>query len=277
MLIDTGKTLANAGAVESAGSGTLLLRDTVLGGGGVVTDGHKLQLDGASISDGSLSIAAGALLQSTTHGGAIDLGGGTVANAGTIDGALGGLTITGDVANAGLVEAVNGSLTVSGAIGGAGSTRIFGTGVLEVEGALGQNVTFAAGNGAALILADSADFTGKVYGFSKLDVIELSGLSLSSDTFTYAGSAAGGTLTVRDSALAVVATIKFSGDYLNGAFQFGAQGAHSGVVFVPVAAPAASRLSASMAAFAPTDASAAVGWEGPPTPRPALLAVRLAG
>ncbi|HEY2177442.1 MAG TPA: hypothetical protein VGH15_02575, partial [Caulobacteraceae bacterium] len=96
MVINTADTVTNHGLVESSGEGILLIRDTTINsaGGGSVIDGKILQLDNATLAGGSLTVNAGAMLRSVFHSATINLGGGTVSNAGTIEGrAGGGLTI----------------------------------------------------------------------------------------------------------------------------------------------------------------------------------------
>ncbi|HEY2178608.1 MAG TPA: hypothetical protein VGH15_08495, partial [Caulobacteraceae bacterium] len=182
MVLNTGDTVTNHGIIEATKNGVvfsavspfsaiiqpglLLVRDTVIdsSGGGTVFDSSTIQLDNATLAGGALTVNAGAMLRSVFHSATINLGGGTVSNAGTIEGrAGGGLTIDGAVGGGGLIEASGGGLTVTGGVSG-GNARIVGTGVLEVDGALGENVFFAAGSTGELVLGEGTGFSGRVYG-----------------------------------------------------------------------------------------------------------------
>jgi hypothetical protein len=253
MVLNTGNTVTNDGLVESTSSGLLLVRNTTIdsSGGGTVTDGRRMQLDNSTLDGTTVGIGKGAILQSILHAATINMMGGTVQNSGTIIGGAGGLTINGDVANLGLVEEINGGLTVNGAVTGAGTTRIFGKGVLDVEGALTENAFFAAASTGQLALGDTAGFTGKVFGFSKTGKTSLDLKDVTfdaSDTTSYSGTAAGGTLSILNSSSVVVATIKFSGDYRSSAWVLSADSGTGTVVTDPTATKTSSLVSA-MASF----------------------------
>jgi hypothetical protein len=256
MVLNTGNTVTNDGLVESSATGLLLVRNTTIdsSGGGVVTDARRMQLDNSTLDGTTFGVGKGAVLQSILHAATINMMGGTVQNAGTIIGGAGGLTINGDVANLGLVEEVNGTLTVNGAVSGAGTTRIFGKGLLDVEGALTENVNFAAASTGQLALDDTAAFTGKVFGFSKTGKtsIDLKDVTFDAgDTTSYSGTAAGGTLTIKNSSDAVVATIRFSGDYRSSSWVLSADSGTGTIVTDPTATKTNSLVSA-MASFGTT-------------------------
>ncbi|HXV01078.1 MAG TPA: hypothetical protein VG166_11320, partial [Caulobacteraceae bacterium] len=191
MMLKTDATVTNDGLIESTGTGFLFVRDSTIdsSGGGTVSDGHTMRLDNATIEGGVLTIGSGALLSVAHHGGTVNLGGGTVSNAGDIRGSKGGLTIIGDVANNHVIDAVSkGSLTITGSVSGSGLARVSGSGVLEVDGAFGQHFTFLAGSTGALVLGDAAGFTGTVIGLAHdgSNQIDLKSVAFdASDTVTY--------------------------------------------------------------------------------------------
>ena len=279
MLINTNNEVVNDGLMESTGTGTLLIRDTVIlsSGGGRVIDAKRMQLDGSTLFGGALTIAAGGLLVSVFQGGTVALAGGTVVNDGVIDGESGGLNIGGDVANNGIMQGYNGTLTVTGAVSGTGKVRVFGAGVLEVDGALGQNAFFAAGSTGTLILGDvttSFDgFTGRVYGLSTTgkNSIDLKNLAYdATDTVSFSGSTVGGTLTIANGAT-VLATIKLSGNYKGHTFNLSGDtggGTSGGTVIKDP--PTAVTLASAIAGFGADGAgSASTAAHASPTP-PAL-------
>jgi hypothetical protein len=236
MLIGVSPTIVNDGLVESTGSATLLLRNATLdsSGGGSVLVGHRLQLDDAILVGGTLTVAAGGVLQSQAGGGTID----------------------GTVANSGLVQAQNGALTITGAVSGSGSARVVGTGVLEVDGTLGENAIFTAGATGRLVLGGG--FTGKVFGLSKsgANQVDLKSFAFAAgDTASYAGGAAGGTLTILDGASSVIATLELSGDYRAANFVVSDGGADG----LAITAQAATLASAMAGQFGPSPASSGQG------------------
>jgi hypothetical protein len=254
MVLNTANSVINDGLVESTASGLLLVRNTTIdsSGGGTVTDARRMQLDNSTLEGTTFGVGKGAILQSVFHAATVNMMGGTVLNSGTIiGGSGGGLTIDGDVANLGLVEEVNGNLTVVGSVSGAGTTRLFGTGVLEVTGALTENVNFAAASTGQLALDDTAGFTGRVFGFSKTgkNSIDMKDVTFDAgDTFSYSGSAAGGTLTISNSDSVVVASLKFAGDYRNATWAVSADSG-TGTVLIDPTATKTSSLTSAMASF----------------------------
>jgi hypothetical protein len=199
-LTGTGSVLRSVGAtierLESslatiAATGTL----AVLGNRGyattlALTDDGKLQLQGGTLSAGSLAVAAGALLT----------GSGTVATA---------------ISNAGTVDASGGTLTLSGAATGAGGLQIEANATLELGAANAETVLFN-GASAELKLDSPTTFTGTLSGFAATDSLllesttataaVLSGSKLtvtlsggSTEVFAVAGNSATVTLTVAES------------------------------------------------------------------------------
>ncbi|HEY7851667.1 MAG TPA: hypothetical protein VIB82_01755 [Caulobacteraceae bacterium] len=233
--------------------GVLLIRNTSLdsSGGGTVFASSKIELDNATVIGGGFTIAVGGSLITGAHGGTISLGGGTVSNAGLIGGTAGGLTINGDVDNTGFVQALNGHLTITGGLSGAGKARVVGSGVLEVDGALGESAIFAVGATGALVLGDTAGFTGLVYRFSTTGAnsIDLKDVAYNAaDTTSYSGTAAGGTLSILDGTT-VIATVKLAGNYLRSTFNLSDGGANGTVITDPTKTAA---LISAMASFGAT-------------------------
>jgi hypothetical protein len=258
MTLETSDTVTNDGLIEATGTGLLLVSDATINGsgGGTVTVGKEMELNDGAIEGGALTVTSGAKLLSSTDGGTVSLGAGTVSNAGTLEGYAGGLTIDGAVANTGTLLSDKGDLTVTGAVSGPGSARLVGSGVLEIDGALSENVAFAAGATGALILGDSAAFQGTVSGLSKTgtNAIDLKDLTYNAaDTVSYSGTAAGGTLTIANGGT-VIATIKLAGDYGRSGFKLADGGADGTIVTDP---PTVSGLVSAMAGFAPGGAPSA--------------------
>jgi hypothetical protein len=119
--------------------------------------------------------------------------------------------------------------------------------VLEAEGSVGESVFMAAKSTGTLVLDNSALFTGRVYGLSMVNHIDLKNVTFTgSDTTSYAGSAEGGTLSILDGS-AVVATIKLSGNYLSSKFILSTDTTGGTLITDPTSA---SKLTSAMASLA---------------------------
>ena len=210
----------------------------------------------ATLTGGVLTVASGAVLITDAGGGTVV---GTLTNAGVIDGSAGGLTIVGDVANSGLAQALNGHLTITGALTGSGTARVFGSGVLELDGASAERTTFAAGATGRLVLGDVAAFTGRIYGFSHTGTNSLDLKGVLANGYSYFGSAVGGTLTLTENGT-TVASIKLGGDFRTSKFNLNSDGAGGTVITDPTA----TKLTTAMAGF-----GAPVGPALTLSPRPA--------
>jgi hypothetical protein len=181
----------------------------------------------------------------------------TVTNAGDLYGEGGNLTVTGDVTHSGLVEAFNGDLTVDGSVSGPGKAKVFGPGILEVDGALPENVVFAAKSSGKLVLGDSAAFTGTLIGFSqtRANSLDMKDIAFAAGTTkaTYAPtpghSTTGGVLTVADGAQ--IATIKISGNYTASTFTSSSDGHGGTIVTDPAAAAGIQAFTSTLASFGP--------------------------
>jgi hypothetical protein len=251
-----GETAVNDGLVESTGSGLLDIETTTLNdaGGGQVSVGHRLWLDGSTIEGGSLTVKSTGTVQSAAKSGTIDLGTGTVVNDGVIIGWAAGLTIDGALDNAHIAEAWNSSLTVAGPITGAGFLRVAGTGKLVLTGADAEKVEFTKGSTGELVLGEPLDFTGHILGFSltganSIDLAD--GDWSSSDKATFkAGKGADGVLTIANGST-VLAKIYLSGDYATSTFTLSNDGSN-GVLIKDPPRPAA--LAQAMAGFGGSNA-----------------------
>ena len=134
-------------------------------------------------------------------GGSVDLKGGTVINAGVIEGAGGNFTIMGDVANADLAEAVLGHLTITGAVSRAGSPAgVRKRGAWRSTGPPARTSPSPAKSTGTVVLGDVTTtvngFTGRIYGLATngANDIDLKNLTFATgDTAQFTGSAVGGT------------------------------------------------------------------------------------
>jgi fibronectin-binding autotransporter adhesin len=248
-------TVTNTGLIETTGAGSLLIgRTAIANAGGTVTASKTIELALSTITGGAVSVSVGAVLVGK-NASAID--GAIVTNAGTLDGAAGGLTLTGDVSNSGLIEADKGDLTILGQVTGTGKARIAAGGALEVDGALGEKVTFADGGPGTLILGDSGAFTGTVAGFSRTgaNTIDLKDIAYdASDTVSY--STKTGSVTISDAGGTVLATIRLKDSYAGSTFMLSDGGANGTVITDPKAANFASAMAGFGAGGGSLDASA---------------------
>jgi hypothetical protein len=147
--------------------------------------------------------------------------GGTVNNNGALVASQGAtLTVQSSVTNSGILKAA-GHMILQGAVSGTGSATVTGNGILELNTAFAENISFAAGATGALKL-DGASFTGTVHGFGVSDVIDFANITFGSGTtfhYTPNPSNTGGTLTVTDGTHS--ATVGFFGHYSAADFQDG--------------------------------------------------------
>jgi hypothetical protein len=270
-------TLINDGLIESTGTGTMFVRFTTIdsSGGGTIVDGKRLWLDTSTLKGGSLTIDAGASLKPGKGASSINLGSGTVTNAGIIEGTAGGLTIDGAVANNHVIESFNGDLTITGNVTGTGLARLLGKGALEVDGTFAQRITFVAGSTATLVLGDTAGFTGSILGLSKTGTnhIDLKTLAFNaSDKATYAANkanpASGGTLTIANGST-VLATLHLAGtNYTGQTFKLTSDGA-SGTLITDPTTSAPAVLTQAIASFQVSPPSGQAGtpaWVVPKLP-----------
>ena len=261
-------TLTNATTNKIAGAGTtatLTNVDNLISGGGQLGGGQMRLVNQAA---GRITGNVGAAL-------IIDTGTSAIQNAGTITAnAGGGVEIKSAIANSGLLVAAGGTLSLDAAVTGAGSVKI-GGGTLDALASFNQNVAFTGTTGK-LELAHSLAYTGQISGFShtgttSLDLRDIGFASAAEATF--AGTTAGGTLTVSDGTH--TAKIKLIGDYTHASFTASSDG-HGGTAIVDPSAPSVHHFVAAVAAMgAPADGSTPPAhWT---TPTAAMLLAHAGG
>lgn len=193
----------NDGLVQaSTDSGVLSIIGQITNNGRIVSaaSGAVIQLAGAQINGGTISIVEGATLLAQEDTNEINTTT-TIANAGTIATDGGRLTIIGSVNNSTGTVVNSGSLAVSdlfkvtGEVTG-GRATIYLSGELELEATSSVDVLFDGLSSGVLILNAPEKFTGTVYGFqfNQNVSIDLRDLPFHNPTV----SAANGVLTVTD-------------------------------------------------------------------------------
>ena len=100
---------------------------------------------------------------------------------------------------------------------------------VEISGSEDGSVIFAGSTGR-LVLNDALGFTGRIFGLSGADAIDLADVQYnSSTTASFLGDASGGTLTITSGS--ETATISLVGDYLSSTWDLSSDG-HGGVTVV---------------------------------------------
>ncbi len=211
LLIDVGDGgFQNDGLVQaSGGSGVLSIIGQITNNGRIVAFGAVIQLAGARINGGSISIVEGGTLLAQEDTNEINTTT-MIANAGTIATDGGTLTIIGSINNStGTVDnfdalAVSDFLKVTGEVTG-GRATIYKSGILELGGASSMDVLFDPSSSGVLLLIAPEQFTGTVFGFefNPNVSIDLRDLPFNNP----AVSAANGVLTVIDTAHSRTITI----------------------------------------------------------------------
>jgi hypothetical protein len=142
--------------------------------------------------------------------------------------------------NSGYLVAYSSTLLVEYPVTGPGHIEVENTGILDLLGAVTENVTFTSGSTGMLILEDPKSDTGTITGFSKtgantlvLDNLPFAGTT----TGVYTGTTTSGVLTVTEGSN--VATINLIGDYLGQTFTLSSGPGGSTNVVDPTTAPAA--------------------------------------
>jgi hypothetical protein len=190
--------------IQSAASWTFSGTNTLKAADSLAVDG-TLSLAGSLDGSGKLSIAKT----------------GTIRSAATVKGVV---QIQSAVANAGLLIAAGGTLELDKAVTGAGSARINNGATLFAAGAFGEAVQFT-GTSGTLELAHGQAFAGKITGFAKTgaESLDLKDITFGAKTkATFAGTAAGGTLTVTDGTH--TAKIALLGNYVGTTFKTATDG-----------------------------------------------------
>lgn len=253
-----------SGTVTLAGGGEIYLSDyasnTVTGASAsaILDNVRNTIAGGGALGGGQLTLineAAGKIeSEDRTTPLLIDTGSKTVVNAGLIEAAGAGLTISSPVTNSGELKSDGGVMTINGAVTGTGAGVVDG-GVLRFNAAFNQRVGFAGSSGE-LVLTNSAAYTAVIQGFSKTgaDQIDLRDIGfVGSGEATYSGSTSKGVLTVTNGAH--TAHINFEGDYTGVNFTAASDG--QGGTIISDGAKAGAKVSASLAIF--TAAAASLG------------------
>jgi Bacterial Ig domain len=181
---------SNAGLVEATSHGVLVLDGDIANAStGIVkaaASGTYIELDGATITGGTISNVSGSSIDSI--GGASEISTSTtLVNAGRLGAEGGDLTITGPVKSTGTLDANGALLDLAGSFSGSGKATIENGGTLEFGGtAIKETVTFTnSGAGIETLKFDAAASTnaaliynGMISGFSNSsDVIDFTGLT----------------------------------------------------------------------------------------------------
>ncbi len=215
----------------TSGNTTLLknISDTISGSGAIGDANLTLQNEASGVID-----ATGAMTLNT--------GDDTIFNAGLIEATSGtGITIDSQINNVGSIVANAGTIDFNAAVDSyAGVATVDGTGAagtggtIEIGAAFDNDVFFGTGSaaGGTLILDHSAtDAPSAIFGFDGAsggkDTIDLKDISFASATFSYAGGALDGVLTVTDGPN--TASLYMVGDYTPASFKLATDG-HGGAL-----------------------------------------------
>ena len=225
MLISTPNyAIRNAGVIEASNGGWLVIEATTIANraSGVVQaldTGTHLDLDGATIKGGTVSIGDGAIVD-TVNGNDSTILGAKFTNAGTLEASYGDLTVKGAVTNNGVLAAANGShLDLTGAVTGAGSATVSSGGTLEFGAASNVNVNFLDGSGTLQLdhaSSTAAIFSGTIAGFGSGNIVDLGGIDYTTGnaqllSFVENSTQTSGVLTVADGSQ--IETLTFLGNY----------------------------------------------------------------
>jgi hypothetical protein len=220
-------SLTNAGLLEATHGGTLLLSGIISNTttGTVEADhGSIIGLEGGNIFGGTVTVLHGATIEAEqaagtifaavlTNAGTVGAEGANleissnVTNKGTLDATNARLSIDGDVTNTGTLNANGGTIVIEGVVSG-GKATIEGAGEIAFGGDSAADVIFAANSHGELAL--DAAFTGKVFGFTAGDYLDLQNINFA-DNPTLSFSSKTHILTVADNVTGVTDTVTFKG------------------------------------------------------------------
>ena len=233
-------TVGSGGTQIVSSGGTA--SDTTVASGGVL-----IVLKGGAAIDTTINSGGTAIVSSggTFAVQAIAANSGTLINSGIVIIASGGTAImNGSVRNSGTLFASGSSSLleiVSGAVVSGGVAKV-GNGIVEIQGASGENVTFLPnGNGALVLDGLGSAYTGRVSGFGGVghtnsnQSIDFTSINFGSATLTYTRANSfntSGTLTVTDGTHS--ATVTLVGAYSAGSFHSGADSQGHLVITDPV-------------------------------------------
>jgi hypothetical protein len=233
--------------IVGAGASAMLTNASLIFGAGDIGDG-SMSLDNA---------AGGEIDASTAVALTIDTGTNSILNAGVIKSmGAGGAMIASAIDNTGSLIVNGGDLTVDGAVTGSGRAYLSG-GTMTFDSSFTQNVIFDGKNGV-LALAQSRGYAGTIAGFSKtggtsLDLEDI-GFTQGVTTASYAGTTAGGVLTVTNGE--ETATIHLAGNYTASTWTVSSDG-HGGTTVVDSATASPARFIHAAAALGAAGAALA--------------------
>ena len=210
-----GTTIRGAGAVAAIVAGGTAIRATIGNGGLLEVLAGGVAYD-ATVGSGGRAI---------TSSGTLTLSGGTIGAGGIVEAGNGGTVIvSGTVINSGTLFAadVGGMVEIAGVVKG-GTTKV-GNGIVDIQGAGSETVTFNPG-GIGVLQLDGLGgaYTGKVTSFGQGGLnpnqsLDFTGVNFAgaSVTFTSAASHTSGTLSVTDGTHS--ATVTLVGHYTTANF-----------------------------------------------------------
>ena len=230
--------IAGPGALVIAGTATINgLYDTgTLAVTGTVVETYGVQYGLSGSDTTGVTIAAGGVYELTTDSGISAVGTATIVNHGLLEkvgGTLFSSNIQVAVVNSGTVLAAAGLLDLSAAVSGTGVLNIAGGAGLELTGAVaaGSTVDFLA---AGSLLIGSGPFAGTIAGFGTADTIDLISIGYNGAGTATLNAATDG-LTVVEAG--ITTTLQLAGNYTGDNFVVSqGTGAFSGPI-VTVSAP----------------------------------------
>jgi hypothetical protein len=233
------------GALTLVGPGGTAAPDGVLSiaAGTFELSGGSLNAAAISVASGATLLAAGAKPVTLT---------GNISDAGAIIVRAKKATFDGTISGSGKITIASGASAVfGGAISGSGVIALTGSANLELGATDSKKVTFEAGADGILTIDHSTAkaFTGKISGLTAANAVDLADLTFTAGkmTATFSGTAAGGTLTVKNAATKQTALLKLSGDYLSSTWNLSQDTSGRGTLVVDPAAASAALLAHYMA------------------------------
>lgn len=213
----SGGEVLNTGSITSASRAGASLGGTVVNRGIVASTGA-----GVFRLSGTLTNETGGVIRAEGVGSQVILdgwGSGNARNAGRIESTGGGsVTIaTATFENTGVIAARGGDVRITTAVTGGGSAVVGDGARLALEMTSTAGVGFLS-HTLGILQLDAAATTGPLSGFDSSHVLDLRGMTFGSgSSVSYAGSAAGGTLTVGNGSMS--RQFQLVGDYTGVAFK----------------------------------------------------------
>ena len=168
--LDIESNVSNSKTIEALGTNAKVVIESVITNAatGLILasgSGAQVDLDGATISGGTLQTSGSNAMIETVSGSADWLDGGTISSGSTVEINSGTtLTIGGTVNNSGTLLVNGGTLNIDGVVTG-GKAEIGGIGSVVIAQASSENVAFLAGSTGKLVLDQATSYTGEVSGF----------------------------------------------------------------------------------------------------------------